>query len=197
MGVTPAALLAPEYLENPDNWGPPMPEYRKHLENLSLDEALRVYLQIDESSPSWVSWRRPLKGTRGRASLVHNGSPALLQLMGNRNSTHHYYGGSACGRKSLKAHRVVFFLSNGYWPEVVDHIDRNTTNNAPGNLVASDPLLNSHNREEQVRGFHWNSKDRKYRVMLRQRYVGSYETELDARAAYLREFRRTYGFMPL
>lgn len=46
-------------------------------------------------------------------------------------------------------HHVVWFLHYGYWPEMLDHIDRNPKNNKIENLRLADKRLNSINRFNQ------------------------------------------------
>ena len=52
------------------------------------------------------------------------------------------------GKRHL-THRVVFFIFNGFLPEVVDHIDGNTRNNNPENLRAASKSQNMINRKIQ------------------------------------------------
>lgn len=49
--------------------------------------------------------------------------------------------------KQYKQHRIIFFLCYGYWPEIVDHIDQDKSNNRPSNLREATASLNGHNRK--------------------------------------------------
>jgi hypothetical protein len=49
-------------------------------------------------------------------------------------------------RRLYKAHRVLWFLHAGEWPVEIDHIDRNRTNNAIGNLRSVTRLENMQNK---------------------------------------------------
>lgn len=54
---------------------------------------------------------------------------------------------SFCGR-DVRAHRLVWFVTYGAFPEiglVIDHIDRNKLNNHPSNLRVVSCKLNAHN----------------------------------------------------
>lgn len=43
------------------------------------------------------------------------------------------------------AHRIVFFLTHGYLPAMIDHVDGNPSNNAPSNLRAATHNINQQN----------------------------------------------------
>ncbi len=47
--------------------------------------------------------------------------------------------------KLLYAHRVAFFLVHGFAPKMVDHINRNRSDNRIANLREADPTLNAQN----------------------------------------------------
>lgn len=47
---------------------------------------------------------------------------------------------------SILAHRLIFYMFNGYLPSLVDHIDRNPRNNKIENLRDADKRINSLNR---------------------------------------------------
>lgn len=48
-------------------------------------------------------------------------------------------------KKYLPVHKIVYFLTHGYVPEFVDHIDCNTSNNDPANLRAASYSQNNMN----------------------------------------------------
>lgn len=49
----------------------------------------------------------------------------------------------------ILAHRLIFYMFNGYLPDLIDHIDRDCRNNLINNLREADKRLNSINRELQ------------------------------------------------
>lgn len=81
-------------------------------------------------------------------------------------------------------HKIVFFYHYGYMPEIIDHIDRNPSNNKIENLREVTRSQNQINRKifKNNKSGHknvtWNKKDCKWRVYLRlnnkQMYFGSY-----------------------
>lgn len=58
--------------------------------------------------------------------------------------------------KMYSAHRIIFYKFNGYLPDSIDHIDRNTGNNKIDNLRAasnSNNIANSNLRVDNTSGF--------------------------------------------
>lgn len=52
------------------------------------------------------------------------------------------------GRKQIFVHRLAWFLVYGYWPEIIDHINRDTLDNRIVNLRDVSIRLNQHNRSD-------------------------------------------------
>lgn len=55
-----------------------------------------------------------------------------------------YYVTNVFGKSKL-VHQLVWFYHYGYWPTLIDHIDRNPTNNSIQNLRISNKSLNAYN----------------------------------------------------
>lgn len=86
----------------------------------------------------------------------------------------HYLG------RILPAHHVVWFLTTGEWPkDIIDHIDRNKSNNRPDNLREVNDELNQRNKGQK--GYYYDKDKRKWRVQWSynssQVYVGLYSSE--------------------
>jgi hypothetical protein len=58
----------------------------------------------------------------------------------------HDYRRVSINGKRYYQHRIVFFLHTGLWPDIVDHINRDTTDNRPSNLRAADAYTNQQNQ---------------------------------------------------
>lgn len=61
-----------------------------------------------------------------------------------------YLTGSIYGKKYL-ASRIIWFMVYGFWPNEVDHIDRDRTNNSLSNLRNADRRVNLLNRGDSAR----------------------------------------------
>lgn len=105
--------------------------------------------------------------------------------------------------KNYTAHRLAFFLVNGFLPPEVDHIDGNKTNNSATNLRASTKSENQHNSKIRkdnstgVKGVHWDSRDRKWVSSIKKDKVrhdlGRYESIFDAACAVISMRNRLHG----
>lgn len=87
------------------------------------------------------------------------------------------------------AHRLAVLYMTGQWPSgIVDHINRNGTDNRWSNLRVVCPQVNALNSKSA--GYTWNKKAKKYQARIglngRNISLGYYDCQLDARAAYLR-----------
>lgn len=150
-------------------------------------EEIKDYLVVDSTSPTGLRWLRSPK-----QSKVKPGDPAFTSL-----SSKGYYNGRFRNRK-YSAHRVVFYLHNGYLPEQVDHKDGNRVNNAATNLREATALTNSHNKV--AKGFRKHPTTGRYEARIRAdgiyRGLGSYNTPAAAHAAYLAAKRDAHPTAP-
>lgn len=101
-----------------------------------------------------------------------------------------------------KAHRVAWILAHGSIPAglQIDHINGNRDDNRLCNLRLVTRQENNHN-QRKAKGYSWDSRDRRYRAQIHvgdhQIRLGNYDTELDARAAYLRAKRIYHPTAPV
>lgn len=157
----------------------------------SIPDNIKEIVQIDERSPTGLSWV-----SCGRSD-VEEGTPCgSLNLRG-------YYQTNILGDIFLN-HRIVFFLHNGYLPEIVDHIDRNTINNSPDNLREADKSQNQANQKIRidnthgVKGVYFNKKREKpwwCSVTFRGKtyFGGSFKTLEEAADAVSRLRKNVHG----
>jgi hypothetical protein len=88
-------------------------------------------------------------------------------------------------------HRIISYafgiLDNIYSDLVIDHRDRNPSNNCIFNLRAVTPQQNSFNTN--AKGYYWNKKDKRWlaRIKINGKgiFLGRFDKEEDARKAYL------------
>lgn len=89
-----------------------------------------------------------------------------------------------------RVHRLITktFLKDYSEDLQVDHIDRCPTNNSLDNLRMVTPSENRQNND--AKGYSWDNRAQKWRAVIRvnskQISLGSYNTEEEARAAYLK-----------
>lgn len=101
--------------------------------------------------------------------------------------------------KVYLSHRVVFFLSHGWCPRVIDHIDGNRQNNDPVNLRPASMSLNGLNRPSKSNnssgrnGVFWSKAASKWRAEItigrKNRHLGYFPCLIDAVAARMRAER--------
>lgn len=92
-------------------------------------------------------------------------------------------------QKTILMHREVVGAGQG---EVVDHIDGNTLNNRRSNLRRCTNRQNSlnsgahkrANRTSQFKGVCWDRGCGKWRVGFRGKYIGVFDSEIEAAKAY-------------
>jgi len=97
--------------------------------------------------------------------------------------------------KHLFVHRVLFWLYHGYWPKLVDHINRDRLDNSVDNLRDVSQLVNANNRglnsnnKSGVRGVRWHKATGKWEATAtynyKRKYLGLHDTVSEAEDAIL------------
>lgn len=146
--------------------------------------SIETKVQYDPSSPTGLVFK--VTCGRGR-NHKHPGDVAGKVAM-------HQHGYSLVGGKL--AHRVVWFLCKGYWPDTIDHINGVRTDNRIENLRDVTQEQNCTNRLFS-KGFAWSEARKKFCVVIKKKNYGRYDTILDARAAYLRVTKELYPLRSL
>lgn len=97
---------------------------------------------------------------------------------GNRNG----YSSVTYNYKTYNQHRVIWELHNGPIPSgyVVDHIDRNKTNNLIDNLRLTDMSVNSCNTDRKAIYFHANKWCARVSLGGKRHWLGRHDTETAA-----------------
>lgn len=95
---------------------------------------------------------------------------------------------------TVKAHRFAWFYFYTVIPDnIIDHIDRNKSNNKISNLRISTTQFNGFNRN--AKGYYWNKSEKKYKsqIIINGEFIhlGYFSTEENARLAYL-EAKKKY-----
>jgi len=85
-------------------------------------------------------------------------------------------------------HRVIWLIVYGKWPDgLVDHINRNAVDNRLFNLRDVSASENQHNRG--AKGFSFDKRTGKYKssisINYKSKFLGYFDTDVDARNAYL------------
>lgn len=109
------------------------------------------------------------------------------------------YGYIACGYtenyKEYKclAHRFAWYYMTGKIADKIDHINGIRNDNRFINLRNVNTQKNGFNRK--AKGYNWNKRAQKYKAVIglnnKQIYLGYYDTEEEARQAYL-EAKKKY-----
>lgn len=100
--------------------------------------------------------------------------------------------------------RIIFFWWNGYFPEIVDHKDRDNLNNRIENLRAATGLQNARNYTKPIngktsiyKGVCFNKSENKWRAQInvnkKRTLIGRFITETEAAAAYNKSALEHYG----
>jgi len=94
------------------------------------------------------------------------------------------------GRLYIASHLIWMWMTGDQPPAVIDHEDRDGTNNTWGNLRASDSVRNARNMSRSSRnssgvtGVAWHSRDGVWQAMIgdggRLRHLGSFEDWFEA-----------------
>ena len=146
----------------------------------------RVYRELPSATELWEHFEyNPLTGT-----LYRNGKPT-----GCLHRTNGYvHAGYNCS--VYLVHRLVYVWCTGALPaDEIDHIDGNRSNNCYWNLRQASTAQNSKNKK-RTKGYTKN-KSGTYTAQIMVNYrcigLGTYPTEAEARAAYVKASRGLHG----
>lgn len=155
-----------------------------------------------------VSW---FSDSKGRWGGVHPAS-AQSQTWNSRYAETEAFTASGEDRylrgalldKSFLAHRVVWAVLYGEWPDnEIDHINMDRSDNREANLRTANHSENNFNRSVQsnntsgLKGVSWHKKGQKWRAHIalhgKQRHLGLFSTSDEAYQAYLSAVKDMHG----
>jgi len=112
-----------------------------------------------------------------------------------------YFAGTVCN-KPILLHRAAWAICHDYWPELIDHVNRDRMDNRLVNIREADDRLNAFNRKIRtdnvsgIVGVTWDQRLMKYRVEFGKTYLGLATTLREAneiRNVAEREYWAYYG----
>jgi hypothetical protein len=124
--------------------------------------------------------------------VVYSARLKAGQLAGDKDGTG--YRRVMIGTKHYKMHRLIWIMFNGDIPEgmIVDHIDRNRSNNNISNLRLLDKSGNNRNRDSK--GVTWDADRNKWRAQIsvddKTQMLGRFDKREQAEECY--EFVKAY-----
>jgi hypothetical protein len=136
----------------------------------------------------WKKRTGPCCSLEKEAGRINNGEYRQIQL----------------DRKLYQAHRIVFAMTYGRWPVLgLDHINRNKTDNRPGNLREATGSQNLQNQgitsrnASGIKGVCWATKQKRWmayiRINKKIKHLGLYlHDELELAELVVAEARRKY-----
>lgn len=134
----------------------------------------------------FVGKNKPAVQLQAAWNTRYAGQPALHHL-NNRG----YRAGHILGQPFL-AHRVIWALVHGEWPDFIDHLNGDRSDNCIANLRSVDRRTNNRNRRlnrnstsgicgvKQLRNGRWSAR---IRIDGRNKWLGTFDSSAEAAAA--------------
>ena len=97
-------------------------------------------------------------------------------------------------KRVFKAHRIVFAMTHGRWPEKLDHVNRRGGDNRPSNLRETTHRQNMQNVDRRGTQRLRASYRARIAVNGKQTHLGCFPTEEEAREAYLEAKKSLHPF---
>lgn len=152
--------------------------------------------------PNWMFAPNNFSGKRETNARRWNKAFAGREAF-TSTGTHGYRNGSIFATWHL-AHRIIWAMTNGRWPEEdIDHIDGNRTNNAISNLRSVSRHENTKNLSRRlsntsgVPGVTWNKRAKKWRASIKVAgkfiYLGYFD-DLETAAEIRKAAETRHGF---
>ena len=104
-------------------------------------------------------------------------------------------------RYGLQAHRVIWAIVHGTWPDEIDHRNGDHDDNRLENLRDASRMQNMQNMHPRRKGYSLDKRRGDYRVeiwvMGKRMYIGTFSTPEAAREAYLKAKAQLHTFQPV
>ncbi len=151
-------------------------------------ERLKQLLIYDQETGVFV-WRvkRPLVSIGSRAGRLDSGGACQISIDGKR----------------YLAHRLAWLYVHGYFPELIDHKNRNPSDNSLSNLRIATRSQNRANSKidsknhSGYKGVCWHKEMKKFTAQVNingvRTKLGYWDNPADAHAAYMDKARELYG----
>jgi HNH endonuclease len=170
------------------------------MAQLVTQELLQSLLDYEPKSGKLFWKERPLEGFRSEGSWrafnkKYAGKEAFLAQ-----HVEGYFYGTILGERWL-AHRVIWLLVTGEWPWIIDHINRNKTDNRFSNLRNGNYTQNGRNRplstknKSGISGVWYNPKTNYWVVNIHNKYLGRYRCFVQA-IKIRKAAEQTYDYHP-
>lgn len=102
-------------------------------------------------------------------------------------------------KNSYLLHKLIYCYHTGDWPEFIDHIDQDKSNNKIENLRPATISHNGANRSIMTtntsgyKGVSFHKAGKKWRASIKARHIGSFNTKEEAALAYNEKALEEYG----
>jgi hypothetical protein len=164
-------------------------------------ERLREILSYDAETGDLI-WKHREPKTRGDNifNAKYAGKIAFSYI-----GTEGYRYGCINGHGRLAAHRVIWAIVHNVWPEFIDHINGNRSDNRLINLREVTKSQNAQNQKcrsdntSGMMGVNWSAQHGRWRVRVqvngRRVHVGMFDTVEKAKEAKIKA-EKTHGYGP-
>ena len=162
----------------------------------------RLFLESFDYRDGDLYWKeRPLSHFKTQNSMNIFNARFAGQKAGH--ISNNGYEMIAISGKRILTHRIIFFICNGFLPDLIDHIDGNRLNNRIENLRVCSLSQNQHNSKTPkhntsgVKGGSFRKGRNKFQVHIKvhgeRKYLGTFKTIEEATAVRIEAANKYHG----